>query len=313
MKNALLILTLTLSLPALADIDLGPSIARTITDGSVRIQYRLFHPDALAEGARVPLILFLHGMGDRGTDNVSQTYWMEELQQHTRTGEHAAFLLAPQIDTNMWYGPRAWARDGLPLSLAALKQVMNDPDVAPHLDARRIYLTGVSMGAYGVWDLLRREPHLFAAAIPMSGAGDPASAGEILTPVWAFHGDADRYIHVSGSRDMFTALRNAGKDARYTEIPGGDHFIWPDVFADPKHTLYPWLFSLHLDADPIWSHATPKLQASLTLRASLTRSLPRMRETALVGGCVLAGAVVFVFRRRFKSSSISELSRRLLS
>ena len=223
--------------------DLSNSITGSVSDGSVTIPYRLFEPEGVEPGQKVPLVLFLHGMGNRGTDNVAQTQWMSELAQHTRSGQYAAYVLAPQIDTNMWF---SWGKDeteGMSLTVMALKQAMNDP----HVDTSRIYVTGTSMGGFGTWDILTREPNTFAAAVPMSGGGDPSTASVIKdTPIWAFHGSVDSVVPVQMTRDMIQAVRDAGGSPLYTEVEGGDHVIWPQIYADENNTLYSWLFSQHL-------------------------------------------------------------------
>ncbi|HZU76826.1 MAG TPA: peptidase [Dehalococcoidia bacterium] len=115
------------------------------------------------------------------------------------------------------------------------------------IDPGRRYITGISMGAYGVWDAIERWPTYFAAAVPASGAGDPALAGELVAlPIWAFHGSVDKVVPVSGSRDMIRAITAAGGQPRYTEYAGADHGIWHAVYGisdNPSNPLYPWLFA----------------------------------------------------------------------
>ena len=92
------------------------------------------------------------------------------------------------------------------------------------IDKDRIYLTGVSMGGYGTWDLVSRRPELFAAAIPFSGGGDPAQAEKLAKlPIWAFHGDADPLVRIERPRDMIAAIKKAGGEPKYTEYKGGGH------------------------------------------------------------------------------------------
>lgn len=272
--------------------DLSNSVPGSITDGVDAIEYRLFVPQGLVPGQKVPLILFLHGMGDRGIDNVSQADWMEELQQRTKSGPYAAYVLAPQAKRNMWFGRRFWARDALPLSLGALRQVMNDE---PHVDRRRVYVTGVSMGAYGVWDLLKQEPRLFAAAVPMSGIGDPSTGASIDTPVWAFHGDHDTQVHCNGSRAIVAAMKFAGKDVRYTEVKGGNHFIWPDCYS--RDDLYAWMFAQHRADDGVF--ASERRLERMTPVAGVGKRDPRVGEPAIAAvACTAAGWVAIRRRRR---------------
>ena len=95
------------------------------------------------------------------------------------------------------------------------------------IDKDRIYLTGVSMGGYGTWDLVARRPELFAAAIPVCGGGDPAQAEKLAKlPIWAFHGDADPLVPVERPRDMIAAIKKAGGEPKYTEYKGVGHDAW---------------------------------------------------------------------------------------
>jgi predicted peptidase len=166
---------------------------------------------------------------------------MDQLAQHTRSGQFAAKILAPQLDVDMTFtGPGRRPTEAMSLTMLALQQEMHDPEV----DTSRIYVTGLSMGAFGTWDILNRAPKVFAAAVPMSGGGNPATAANIKdVPVWAFHGSDDSVVPVQTTRDMIAALEAAGGTPRYTELAGADHTIWDSVYADADNTLYPWLFS----------------------------------------------------------------------
>src|SRR5205823_9552109 len=122
------------------------------------------------------------------------------------------------------------------LTIQALKQVIASENVDP----TRVYVTGTSMGGEGVWDILDREPNLFAGAVPMSGGGDVTTALTIKDiPIWAFHGSADTIVPVEDTRNMIQALRDAGGNPKYTEIAGGGHLIWDPIYQDVSHTLYP--------------------------------------------------------------------------
>ena len=115
------------------------------------------------------------------------------------------------------------------------------------IDRDRLYITGISMGAYGVWDAVLRWPSLFAAAVPVSGAGDPGLVSRVAQlPIWDFHGGQDNLVPVAGSRLMIHALKAAGGHPCYTQYPGQLHVIWNLVYGisgDPNNPLYPWLFS----------------------------------------------------------------------
>jgi len=110
------------------------------------------------------------------------------------------------------------------------------------IDPDRVYVTGLSMGGFGTWDILLREPGRFAAGIAVCGAGDPSQAERIQhVPVWAFHGDKDGVVPVSGSREMVAALKKAGAEPKYDEFPGVGHGSWYKAYATPG--LWDWLFA----------------------------------------------------------------------
>ncbi|NNM29677.1 MAG: prolyl oligopeptidase family serine peptidase [Akkermansiaceae bacterium] len=110
------------------------------------------------------------------------------------------------------------------------------------VDPRRLYLTGLSMGGFGVWDTLWREPELFAAALPICGGGLPEEAPAMrAVPTWAFHGGRDPVVPVEQSRRMVAALEAAGSGVRYTEFPDAGHDIWDRVYRDPA--VLDWLLA----------------------------------------------------------------------
>jgi predicted peptidase len=113
------------------------------------------------------------------------------------------------------------------------------------IDRSRIYVTGLSMGGYGTWDLIARFPHRFAAAVPVCGGGDPETASQIKhIPLWAFHGALDNVVPPGQSRVMVRALQDAGGTPGYTEYPDVKHDSWVYAFREPH--LLPWLFNQHL-------------------------------------------------------------------
>ena len=110
------------------------------------------------------------------------------------------------------------------------------------VDERRVYVTGLSMGGYGTWDIVQRYPNLFAAAMPMCGGGDPALARTIReVPIWAFHGDSDKAVPVKRSRQMVSALWQCDGNVRYREYPGVGHNCWEAAYSDAA--VLDWFFS----------------------------------------------------------------------
>jgi predicted peptidase len=218
---------------------------------------------------RYPLTLILHGGGERADPKktaaqnratvLNQEYidvWGPGWPPGGKSVQASwpGFVVVPQVvGSNRWVNVPAnvtsYALATQPTS--SLQMAINIVALVqqkyPAVDANRLYITGISMGGFGVWDAIERWPTLFAAAVPVSGAGDPAAASRIAhLPLWDFHGAADTRVPVGGSRTMIQALRAAGGSPCYTEIPGLNHVIWPQVYGLPANTsnpLYPWLFA----------------------------------------------------------------------
>jgi len=221
-------------------------------DTTVEFAYRLLKPDAAATGADVrhPLVVFLHGAGERGDDNASQLKflpaWMAEPDTRRR---HPAFVLAPQcrmderwVDVS-WADGRSTPQSPAPSTdLAAAIAAIDDVVAREAVDPARIYLTGLSMGGYGTWDLAARSPERFAAIMPICGGGDERTAARLATlPLWCFHGDADKAVPVGRSRDMIAAVRRAGGKPIYSELAGVGHDSWTPAYRDGF--VLDWLFS----------------------------------------------------------------------
>jgi len=112
------------------------------------------------------------------------------------------------------------------------------------IDPARILITGLSMGGFGTWDAVMRNPTLFAAAMPICGGGDPGKAALLKAlPIWAFHGSADDIVPVAATRQMVDALKAVGGSIKYTEYPGGGHNVWGQTYADAE--VLRWLIDQH--------------------------------------------------------------------
>jgi predicted peptidase len=133
------------------------------------------------------------------------------------------------------------AEEPAPNMQVAINILLNVLDNHP-VDRKRVYLTGLSMGGYGSWDLAARHPEWFAAVVPICGGGDSASVARLVKlPVWAIHGDADPVVPVSRTRQMIEALREAGGKPHYSELPDVGHNSWTPGYDDPQGAL-PWMF-----------------------------------------------------------------------
>lgn len=231
-----------------------PLEAREVTidvEGSpVGFAYRLLRPAACKPGVRYPVILFLHGAGERGDDNERQVKflptWMAE-PRHRDT--YPCFLVAPQCRTE-----RSWSRFDWDTKQAAPFQTTPTPDMAAAIAAleavlatepcepARVYLTGLSMGGYGSWDLAARMPDRFAAVVTICGGGDEATAPRLADlPLWCFHGTDDPLVPVELSRSMIAAVRAAGGVPVYSELAGVGHDSWTPAYRNPA--LLDWLFA----------------------------------------------------------------------
>jgi predicted peptidase len=211
--------------------------------------YRLFHPETTR---KVPLVVYLHGSGGLGDDNLKQLsfgnrfgtrVWLLPENQK----RFPCYVLAPQTD-------RGWIRydfsqqpakelsgfgDGARLALEIVDGLRREFPI----DERSIYIAGNSMGGAGVWNVLANRPNFFAAAVICCGGVSPDDGtGSAATPLWDFHGDADDVVPVSSSRDRIAARRKAGGHPIYTEYAGVDHDGATRLaFTEPE--LPNWVFS----------------------------------------------------------------------
>lgn len=222
-----------------------------------RMPYLLRLPAGYDPEQRYPLVLALHGAGGRGTDNRGRGIKTGQvLRQDKSQQTYPCFVLFPQCPTQNKWVDVSWGKgsydfsetpisDQLQQAHAILQQVIETYPV----DRRRLYITGQSMGGFGTWDMILRFPDLFAAAVPICGAGDPQEAKRIAhLPIWTFHGAKDGAIPVQASRDMVAALKEAGSSIRYTEYPEVGHNAWDPACAEPE--LFAWLFAQVRDDQP---------------------------------------------------------------
>jgi predicted peptidase len=230
-----------------------PSPAQNIVDGFIgkvytksrreTMPYRLFIPRGYDTKLQYPLVIWLHGGGSAGTDNIGQISLDNALGTHFWTRREIqekfpAFVLAPQSPAGWDNNVDKELSDELNLLLGILEAVRKEYRIDPN----RMYVAGQSNGGMGAWGLITKRPGLFAAAIPLCGAGNPDIASRAAkTAVWAFHGETDDVIPVRYSREMIDAIKKAGGNPRYTEYKGVGHEIWERVFKEPG--LAEWLFA----------------------------------------------------------------------
>lgn len=213
------------------------------------LPYRLLKPFNADPSTDYPLVLFFHGAGERGTDNVRQlkngvgVFALEE----NRTA-FPCYVVVPQCPEKILWVDTPWTLNSHiqpekptePMRLAMELLVSLQKEFK--IDSTRIYVAGVSMGGFGTWDAITRYPNTFAAAIPCCGGADEHKAKELVHfPIWAFHGDKDTVVKTIRSRNMIAAIKMAGGEPKYTEYKGVAHDSWTKAFNEPD--LLTWLFS----------------------------------------------------------------------
>lgn len=225
------------------------------SDGTC-LPYRLYVPYDYDASRNYPVLLFLHGAGERGADNLKQLNLMLPDLFRNRSGTPLtdAIIVAPQcpneperwVDTSWLDGNYSTDQVKISNELSAVMELLGKISSEYSVDADRRYVMGLSMGGFGTWDLLMRYPDYFAAGIPICGGADPARAAQLACmPVWTFHGSADAVVPVSGTREMVAALKAAGSTCiRYEEFEGEGHVIWGTVAA--RKDVINWLFEQKL-------------------------------------------------------------------
>lgn len=251
----------------------------TYTHAGVTITYGLYTPEHAVPSDGFPLVLALHGASECGSD--LRHLYANEIDSwfapHTQSS-YPCYVLLPQCPSNdYWVNVPSWWRTGYSIdsipqsqSLGAVAALLDSLLDVLAVDTARVYVTGLSMGGYGTWDMVLRYPRRFAAAVPVCGAGDPENACRVAhLPVWVCHSNDDDIVPVDGSRAMVTALRSCGRPAVYThcssdgchrmdsdslaaaidagaallysEYDGYGHFAWVPAYGDTL--LRRWLFA----------------------------------------------------------------------
>ncbi len=219
------------------------------------LPYRILLPENYDPSIAYPLILFLHGSGERGSDNSLQlTHGADLFLKESIRKEFPAFVVFPQCPAEQSWSNRAYVPtdDGYAILYPKtidhnaqqdlLKGLIGQLTTRYKLDENRLYAGGLSNGGMGTFELVHRNPNLFAAAFAICGGANPHIAEVISeTPWWLFHGEADAIVPISGSKDMYRALKEQKADVTMTLYPEVGHDSWTNAFAEPE--LFPWLFS----------------------------------------------------------------------
>lgn len=218
---------------------------KTLTINDATYPFCVYVPPDYTADKPWPVILFLHGSGECGTDGFLQTdigIGRAIRRHHERI---PAIVVMPQIPPrHTWAGP---------MGLMALKCV-EAASHEYHCDPARVYLTGLSLGGHGAWHMAAALPGRFAAVVPICGFAELRQSTGLAeklaprlknTPIWTFHGDADRNVPVTATRDLVSAIRAIGGRVEYTEYKGQPHNVWDRAYEDPA--LWKWLFSQSLN------------------------------------------------------------------
>lgn len=222
------------------------------------IPYRILFPENYSPSEPYPLVLFLHGAGERGNDNEIQlTHGADLFINPLNRQKYPAIVVFPQCAENKYwvdiskrgplherekidfkevYDPPAREQA---LVIELLEQLIQNE----HVDQSRLYIMGLSMGSFGTFEILARHPHLFTAAVPICGGGnvDVVDRYAGTTSLWITHGTLDEVVPVKYSRDVFHALQAHNANVKYTEFPNATHNVWDSTFELPD--LLEWMFS----------------------------------------------------------------------
>jgi predicted peptidase len=257
-KNFFLLL-LWIIAPVLTTAQITDFKAHVFKDSSGKeLNYRLLKPADYDSTKSYPLVLFLHGAGERGDDNYSQLKWgAPHFADPTFREKYPAFVVAPQVPKESSWAPLSGIRDTTTFT-APMRGAPNEPTQLTiklldklqekyMINTNRLYVTGLSMGGFGTFDLIERFPEKFAAAVPICGAGDVTRAFLLKDmPIWVFHGAQDQVVDVRYSRSMVDAIQLAGGSPGFTEYPDAGHVkAWVYAYSNPR--LYEWMFSKELE------------------------------------------------------------------
>ena len=216
------------------------------------LNYRFRKPDNIKPGSNYPLLFFLHGAGGRGDNNKDQLLdagSIKAFSEQSIFSKYSSYLVAAQVPSNEQWVDVKWdslnhkipkISKTMDMALKLLDSIIDNRNNC--IDTNRVYILGLSMGGYGVWDAIHRRPNFFAAAIPICGGGDKSSSKLIShIPIWAWHGDQDPVINVKRSREMYDAIKNNKGNMQYTEVEGKGHDVWIDAWGSKG--LWNWIYS----------------------------------------------------------------------
>lgn len=230
--------------------------AKMFINNTDTLNYRIMYPKDFSKDKQYPLVLFLHGAGERGSNNASQLVHGSKLfAEETNRGAFPALVIFPQCPQNDYWSNATIDRSTKPISLVypqnasptkALNLVMllmDDYLNKPVINKEKVYIGGLSMGGMGTFEMLYRRPDTFAAAFAICGGGNPETVKAYAnnTELWVFHGAKDDVVDPQLSISMVSAYLKAGGKPNFTLYADDNHNSWDSAFTEPK--LLTWLFS----------------------------------------------------------------------
>lgn len=254
-KIATACLSLLLSFPAYSGDKLSFLKKKFTTNTGYELNYRVLYPADYNPEQQYPLILFLHGAGERGSDNEAQlVHGGDLLASHENRTTYPAIIIAPQCPAEIYWvdykrpseaGEKRYfyPANAITKPLAAVKELVDDYIARGLIDKQNMHITGLSMGGIATFDLVFRYPNLFVTATPICGGVNTERAEKYKgkTIFRIFHGEADEVVDVAFSRDAYAALQKGGTKVSYKEYPGVNHNSWDNAFAEPD--FISWMFN----------------------------------------------------------------------
>ena len=255
MKSLLSFALICLTIPVYSqDYSLFEKKSFTSKDGQA-LPYRILFPENYDQSKSYPLVVFLHGAGERGNDNEKQLiHGVKTFLDTAARRKFPCIVIAPQCPAEDYWGSVKVGRSSSPptfdfnysykttKALDATIELIKQTIKKEAVDKNRVYITGLSMGGMGTLEALYRQPKLFAAAVAVCGGADVEAYGkkQAKIPLWLFHGSKDSVVDVVFSQNLYDKMKQIHAKIKYKEYPGVDHNSWDNAYAEPE--LLPWLF-----------------------------------------------------------------------
>ena len=252
-KIALIAVIISTTMGAMAQHDAYQAKEYIANNGDTLL-YRELQPETIVDNEKYPLVLFLHGAGERGSNNSSQLqHGSMQFTNPVNREAYPSFVLFPQCPEDKYWAPSTRPtkfdvsqfplNDSISNPLGLVIELLTQTIKQYPIDTNRIYVVGLSMGGMGTYDIVVRNPNKFAAAVAICGAVNPERLRDMETNTQfrLYHGDADSVVPVQFSREAYKALKQSGKAVEYFEFPSVNHGSWDPAFNQPD--FISWLYS----------------------------------------------------------------------